>query len=809
MAYETQYRIQFDTFFHNEVIILFQKKDSTPPVSVQEYNATSVKRTRSGNKEGIFASIIGTELVMTFNMEETDIDYWNEFVDAEHDTWKVIGTIDGKFFFHGFVIPDEGAVPFQDLPYQATIRATDMLGLLKHEPLVDFAGNNLEGEYTIIEILAYALARTGLELDIQVYDNLYHKTMQTRLTDFKWDMVGQTKLEYRTFLSDPVTFVSCYEAIRIICERGFRMFYQEGRWVFKRLGMYQYNPSQKFYTVYAHDLSTAEGFEDPTTHTLVGKDDVIFAINEDQIKTVKFANRSVKTVFNYVPWPEIPKNNQFERGTLILPYSGVGFTSHTIDDWTFGGFTGGADTSGLPNLKATTKIAYRRSSFNVFGIEVDRHIILEQTPTDTNSVLLSEGVPVIAGDKIRISFDRKLSYGGFGANQVAMIWVQAPSGQRRFIASQPTSDMRPFYWVSNTATRIVRNYSSNESFDQFTSFTIEPPEIPITGKLYIGLLTTGVTGSEAMFKSFEFDYYAYVAGGYIQVTADYWLRSQNKNYPDVADNEIFISDNDHKAFKGVLLKSDGTTFTPEWYRLGLTENRHFKEQINIAEYNLLYRRYWNVEGSFKGLMQNTEDAPTLNFFPLSLAQLYKLNDIEPEERFFMLDGPVDEDFINATFTAQFTEVAMVPDGATGTPESLNSFMLRVITAINMEPSDATGWNQFGGAPAAGTVAYPPSAHTQPNVPNTIAVAINNANTMTAVASANGAGNAPSINKIFDASLGPYRMIQFTFGTDLAVGNQFTFTAYGHSLVVEVQSSGLMSADGSQLGDTATFNYKFK
>src|SRR5215207_7693931 len=430
MAYETYYRITIDNDLWQGVEILLQKKDGISGTTIQDYAAENITLTRNSQTVGKYSNIVGTELVIQFDIRDTDNNYWDDFITAEWDTWKCIASVDTFYMFHGFVMPDEGAVPFQDRPYSASIRATDGLGLLKQYLLKNLDDTDFEGEYSIIRYIAACLKKTGLELNIRVYDDFYNADFLTRSTDLKWDMVSQTYLDYRTFQKDAVTFLNCYEALELICKRTFKVFYQNGEWFIVRLGLYQFSASANYYTLYAYDLSTAVGHEETGTYASVGKNEIIYAINEDQIKTVKFAYKTVKTTFNYNIWPELPKNNKFERGTLILPYSGPNYQSYTIDDWVFGGFTGGADTSALPNLNANTKLAYRLSTDNAYGIEIDRNVILEQTTTDLNSVLRSDGIPVIAGDKISVSFDRRLSYSGTGNSQVAMMWVQADNGNR-------------------------------------------------------------------------------------------------------------------------------------------------------------------------------------------------------------------------------------------------------------------------------------------------------------------------------------------------------------------------------------------
>lgn len=222
---------------------------------------------------------------------------------------------------------------------------------------------------------------------------------------------------------------------------------------------------------------------------------------------------------------------------------------------------------------------------------------------------------------------------------------------------------------------------------------------------------------------------------------------------------------------------------------------------------MLYRRFWQIEGSFNGLMYSNENAPA-EFMPISLHAVYKFNDITPEERYFMLTTPVEQDLITGHFRGTFVELNMVPEGSEPLVENLDDFLFKVIAAINS--TTEAEWDSASLAPASGTVAFPPSAHLWSGVPNTIVIAINDTDNMTYSISDGGAGNSPSITETYNADVGPYRWIQWTFGTDIAIGNEFTFTAYSHDVVVTVEgSTALASADGNQLGDSSSFNYVFK
>lgn len=815
MAYETYYRIHFDQDLWERVVVLLQKKDGVPGTPIQDYAAVSVSLSKNTQGEGKFAAITGSELIMTFDMRVADVDYWSDFSTAEFDTWKCVATIDTLPLFHGFVLPDEGEVPFQDRPYDATIRAVDGLALLKQQPLTDMNGVAFESEFTIMEYIAGALKKTLLDLEIRVYDNVYESTMSTRATDMKWDFFSQSKLDYRTFQKDAVVFVSCYEALEIIFGRTYKLFYQAGQWFIMRMGLYQFNPSQTYYTVYSSDLSSAVGFEEVGTYSTVGKNELIYPRDEDQIKTVKFANKSARTNYIYTPWPELPKNNKFERGALIPLYSGPGYTSFTIDDWNYGAYRNQPTINlNLPALPATTAQAFRKSTYNVYGVETERQLQLEGVPNPGGSppafgILMSDGIPVLKGDRITINFQQRTSYSGTGVATLAMIFIKPnPTAViKYFIDGRLGSETNPLHWMTDTGNQYVQKiYQTGENTNQWTLIDVEPPEIPVDGILYIGFVAPAYTGNTIYIKDFRVEYHPYVAGGYIEVKGEYFKRLQNANYADVSETEIFLSNNRHKVFKGCLLNLDGTAMNPDLSRYGVSESRSWIDLTNLAEFNHYYRRYWGIEGSFNATKYSPFNDPT-NIQPLSLHKTYKFVDIATEDRYFMLLTPLEMDLIVGKFKATFAEVNMVPLGTLSTVETMEELLNRIVSEINS--TTETQWDSASGAPF-GTPYFPPIAAVYTFQPRSISLAIGKDYNMTASVNINGAGNSPSITETYNQIVSPTgRLIIWQLGTDIAEDNIFSFIAYGHTVSITViASSTLGGTDGNQLGDSSTSNYIF-
>ena len=812
MAYITYYKIEFTNNLNEEVLVLIQKKDGVVDTVVQTYLAKDdgLKITCNTQDQGVFAPIITRELSITISLDENDIDYWDEFKDAESDTWKVIATINQQYVFHGYALPDEGVFPFLDKPIDATIKATDGLGLLKQSALINLDGNNFEGEDLIITYIAAALAKTNLGLNIRVYDDLYHSYMLNRDDDLKYDFFGQAKLEYRTFLKDAVEFVDCYEALKIILNRGYRLFYWNGEFVIFRLALYQYPVYVLYYTVYDSDGLNPVGYQDLENYATVGKTEIIRAINEDQVQSSAFADKSVKTIYNYTPWPELPKNNKLDRGTLIVPYSGPGYSAYTIDDWAYGTYSGTpTQETALPAVTANTSRAYRKSTYNIYGIETNREIILEEVTAGTRGMFISDGLPVVKGDKINISFDSKLSYAGAGTRQVAMIFILPDGGGTKYvIESQNTSQMIPFYWTQASGGHFIsKYYDVGENFNTYASFDIDPPEIPVNGTLYVGLITTSVSSSLTYFKNINIEYHAYVAGGYIEVKGDYWLRSQTKLFPDKSEEEIFLSDNPHKIFKGCILDGDGIPTNPDWYRMGLTESRNFKELINIGEYNLLYRRFLNLEGTWRATTFAPNNNQT-NAQPIGFHKVYRQVDYAAENRQFILVCPWELNLSNGQARSNFTEVLQASVDYTEIVQTINIFRGMIVSAINN--TTEAEWDSASGAPSP-TIGFPPVAYVYPDddwitgEPRSIGLVTNVADAFIVT----GTGITEIFNEVIDQDI-DYRLQVFQFAdAALVAGNIYTFTIYGHVVSLTVGTIQVTEHDdGKLLGDSAEFKYQF-
>lgn len=665
MAWTDTYRIYTENRLVSGVTVTLAKKDGDAE-EVINYKATNIKLFYKGD-EGKFANIFGLSLSLGFHVGINDHDPWLEFVTAEKDTWKISILYNEEPIYYGWLLPDEGVMPFRDKPYRINITATDGIGLLKEDTLKKPDGENFNAHHQIIKYIAAITQATGLQLPIRVYDYVFHKSFLNRDVNMSSDFVGQAYLEYRTFQQDASTFYSFYECLERICQGNYRFFQWKGMWVLIRLPMLQYYPFVGYYTEYVYDASSGTGYEITDTYAQFGIGTDLFAINREQNKSMKTAVKSTKSTWNYDVWPELPKNNKFERGTLLQTRQAVNgdlirdlrneytadklgkYRKYSIDDWEFG--LGPENGEGKIELTPTaSQHAYRVVIEDIYENIIDEHIIIESEPVTAQ--LQSDIIPIMAGDKI--SFDLS-----FSPNND----FQSGTDPERYVIARAymiTTDGRTIgltsdgKWHEGERSEIVIDYGLATDTRPLRSVTFESVIAPASGTMYISLRGEPKAGGLAWFKGFNFTVTPYLAGGYKAVKGESQETTQTANYSSKSTEQVYLNANPHKVFKGCLLDEESNPLTDEWYRMGVNESRRYLNLINWGKFNMEHRRMLNIEGPFKGVRYAYENEPLITY-PFGLHVLYKQVDLNGDRR-FMPCSPIEIDLMLGRTKASFQEI---------------------------------------------------------------------------------------------------------------------------------------------------------
>lgn len=628
-TWNLKYKISF-TNENNELCIvhLSSKTDNGDLVELQGDQGT-VAITWPNSEEDKFSGVRGSEAtikIVIYDSYGVDLDTWL----GDDTEWKVdyyksdLVTTN----WQGFLVQDEHTREMQDEPWNLELHAVDGLGLLKDRPLTNTEGDTYTGQNFLLDYAGDILWQVNPYLKLVTHINIFHVAMNDRNVDPENDPWLQIKLEARSWQSDATTFEDCYSVLeKMLVSWGLTCFQWNGAWHIVDLMDFLLGVTS--FTTYGYDLDNptnahlriVEGAEVNAVFEakIAPHADVLWSgplepEGEDQFIGLKFANKSVKLTYSYTPWPELPLNNKFERGTLFLPYSGVGYTANLPDDWEHGkiSFSGGIPFT----LAATTKIAYVLRNFDTFGTEISRELIMEKPNygnINNTDVLRSEGIPVTAGDKIEVSYQWKTNnnaVGGAGLTPLTMIvYLVNDAGSQVYGLGEDSTTNTHGRWTLGSIPGLFIRYETGEDSSVYRAGGSSSDPIPATGTLYILFVVDdqlAIAPNRYYWQDFHFTYMPYTAGGYRQVKGESHLIAQNAEYKQKSEVEIFLNDSTHGVLKGAMYRFSnvaGWILTePNWYRPGHAESRRFSEIQALKRFWHTYRAMQKIEGTFSGLI---------------------------------------------------------------------------------------------------------------------------------------------------------------------------------------------------------------
>lgn len=639
------------------------------------------------NEENKFSPIRGSALEARLFIYDADGIDLSTFLGSD-DEWKVDyykGADLTRTYWQGYLDQEEHSREMQDEPWNFELHALDGLGLMKDKAFIKSDGTKFSGLNFLLDYIGDPLWQVNPFLELITHVNIFNIAMDDRDIDPKNDPLLQTKVEARSWLSDAVTFEDCYSVIeKILTAWGCELFQWNGAWHI--VDLWDIMKGQTSYTTYIYDLVSPtdahirivhagainESFEAkiaPYNNTTYSGP--IEPEGEDQIIGLKFANKSVKLTYNYEPWPELPTNNKFERGTLSIPLSGVGYSAYILDNWEFGKATDTGTSASLPwTLTTPTGNAYSKRSFDAFGVETAREIVMTCPHTSVYAGneanwLRSEGFPVTAGDKISISFQFRLgtAWTSIDAPAVFTAYVVNEAGTAFYGLVEDEFNTPPQHgvWELNVPGAIFGG-STADDYITYSARSCDSQPIPVTGTLYLVFrgFRAAEVGQVCYWSDFQFTYMPFIAGGFRQVKGETRTIAQNTEYKQSSSVEIALNDSIHGVLKGAMYRytNVGDTYvltSPVWYRYGVSESRAFAEIQALKRFWHTYRAMQKIEGTFNGLhfFQTTE-------LPFGLiARLW------PEwlgDKRYMLTNS-EENHKQGTFKATMIEVGSETDAA--------------------------------------------------------------------------------------------------------------------------------------------------
>lgn len=828
MSYHLTYRALFQSRITENIRIELYKKDVEPD-EILDLKALNLSRSYPRGEGDKFDNIIGCELRFDLLLRVNDTPEFYDFFVTYNDEWKVIMYSDNQIEFVGFLTPGEGEAEFQNKPYEINLNATDGLGLLKGVELTDLDGEDFTGINLYSTYFAAIFSKTGLGLDIRMKSSWADEGMIQRITNSDKDTFNQTGIHKRTFLKDTTEFVDCYEALRRLTQKNFIVYQWAGKWVVLNVGEMQASPGPLlWYTDYdptGNVIGSGQLVENPCP---IGIDKIIHPINRSHFIGSMLSVRSVKTEFRYVPPPELVNNQDLSQlGAIISPLGGVDHQAFQMVGWSQ---RQGELRAGIPY--AGGKNAYIRTEIDVFGNEVFRYYRIEADNTLSNTLQNyikndNDDFWVVTNDRLSISVTYRAN-GSILTSQDIVIVALLVDGQPGTSATDWWTLGENGVWFNNDTTPAI-DHDFGVGNDKWVSVDIDAEPFPADGTVYfcLGTGTTGSGGQTFDFKAVNINYKPFFSdpvrtflirnlAGFnllpVVLTnptdtapkGDQWFTEQNANLQDKIEEEVFLSDSTRKSIRGSLFR--GTTSvltTPTWRRDNVTEERHFKELMNLSRFNHAYRRMFKCRGTFSGLKWQPNNDTTI-FEPLSFHRHFYFPDkASLSGKYFMLVPPLVINHDSGTFNGTFVECldTSLVEGETGqTPEQV---VKQLATLINN--TTALEWDSEGNAPSGSPAGFPPIATP---IGALLVITLNTADVPVAVANDAGVGNSPSITQTLNIVIAGKRQVRYVVGSDVQPGNVFTISIYDH-VITFVASSVTQYQDGNQEGDTHAYSIFFK
>ena len=463
--------------------------------------------------------------------------------------------------FKGWLVLDDIQEPLLAPSNEVILTATDNLGTLKDVPLSNDDEDILRGKYKLIDILAYCLKKTGLELEIRCAFNIKKEDDETDIsTQNTTDehFFSNIYTEAITFEEEVGALINCYDVIsRILTEEAF-ITQSKGQWWIVRVDEIEHSTRGLYITSFDADGVFQENRGEIDFRKEIGKVKEIKFSQEASIVRATRPNKHVKLSYDYTSPSEIPYNIRFNHGGLFNTVSSTQ-KQYYLDGWTL--------IQNLSSPSAPACSAYIERIFDSNGYEIERYVVLTSpsSPAQLN-LIISSGIPVHEKDRFGFSVDfatvSDMNGSGLTYTQrVATIRLVGDDGTYWMLDIDGTWSQSNSSWSTGTVDIEYQFIPNNVDTTDFVTISVSAKDIPTDGLLYFDLYALNQQASAIddvaiKFNNLQFTYSPFINGSYRQFVGQYHKAFQTGNYKATRDRQIYLSDSPKKLFKGALFKLD-------------------------------------------------------------------------------------------------------------------------------------------------------------------------------------------------------------------------------------------------------------
>lgn len=662
MAYGVKYRFEFYSKISDTLnrIDVLEDAYAGSVNTLDSMGAVPITIKWDGEEGEKNTPIIASEATLQFVQTSSfDIDTFFANTDQKY---KINHYLNGRLNWTGFTQTDDLQQPYIDPPNIFTVRAVDGLAYLKTIDLTGTDGEGIWGANNIMYYCQRCLIKTGLELEINNWINIFPYELYgsgsvfSREFNALIDPFSISELYGQSFMTGKNQWDNCYSVLtKILTSFQARCFQWDGEWHFVRTEDYLYYNDLLSSTQWPYDVNFPVSFTSTTWEKdfSVNIGSTLKQVNRSVIEGRKRAVKSTKLTHVFNQWPQIIRNDRFLEGTYESLISTPTASCYTLEHWTLTTITSGVVTSG----------ANAHSRFELTnGYTTDQYMFIVKPSGSTTYKAMSTNVPIISGDKLNFSYRMRQtsSTTGSGTAPSVYCYIRIDSSNVHWL----DDDGKWYAGTYNKTTEAVTNskfigfvYSTSDDPREWRTFSIESDYFPADGTLYIEFWSDGIRGSageEVRIGDIEVSIFPFV---YNKVNASGQVDQINnsENIINRFEEDLFIANTQTPTNQGYVF--DEISGVPlaltNWCHHQIDEQVPFIRIINLGHFRSLYRAYYTLDGNFVGVIW--DDAGTIK----SIGMIHTFYTSDNSKRY--ITSGLEIEYKNEIVNAQLIEL-FIKDG---------------------------------------------------------------------------------------------------------------------------------------------------
>lgn len=381
-------------------------------------------------------------------------------------------------------------------------------------------------------------------------------------------------LDAKTGENDIGTQINAFDWLCNILREEGSAYQDNGSWFIMRKDEYEY--SHNFFLFTFDYQGNFVSRSEETFEKSIGVGLSLSWMNDNANISLERPSKSVTETYDYLTPKEIPDNADYDRGDVTTRVVEAGYTAYNLDDWAIGNLWGSATT--IPTIDAVIL-----RSFNTFGDEITRFIMLTQPPGTTGAFeyIRSSPIPIGFMDRFTWSFDvsAMTNPGGDGTLQICFIVLYGESGTvyicnpadtgTTWLNDEPQPALT--WHITDNQLSLFRTGLRWALHDSGSNVTVKTewancemsaPSVPEDGEVRIFLFAGNQSASafdnlKIRYQNLNFDYRAYIGGTYQKYKGQEHKVEGGTNTVAARDEKVQISDSPKRLFKGALLRTNG------------------------------------------------------------------------------------------------------------------------------------------------------------------------------------------------------------------------------------------------------------